>query len=88
MIVKPPYTIAALARERLPREEVLIIGHIDKFVRAIRSAELLEILGPEPFGVIEKHVQAAYEYYSSFSGQDLALLQVIDSLSEHMGEEE
>lgn len=87
MRAKPHYMLTALSREKMSPEEVVLIGHIDRFVRAIRCGELTNCLGEDRFSVIEKHVQAAYDYYSQFSLEDMALLKLIDDLSEDLAAE-
>ena len=74
MIMKPPYIIAALSAEKMTPEEILLAGHVDHFVRILRTAEVLDIAQNDMLDIVGKHVKAAYEYYSSFDDQDLAML--------------
>lgn len=79
--IKPHYLFAAMSRDKLSPDEVILLDHIDTFCRAIRSAEILNIGGDDRFTFIEKHVQAAYEYYSMFDMKDMASLAMLDELA-------
>lgn len=79
--MKAHYLLVAAAHEQLTPDEIMLAGHVDRFVRSIRTAELLQVGGEDRFSFIQKHVEAAYEYYSMFDMKDMAGLAMLDELA-------
>lgn len=86
-MLKPPYLIAALTRERLTPEEMCLISEIDSFIRTIRSSELISP-AEEKKTFIAEHIQNAYSYYSHFNKADMAALELIEAMAHAAAEKE
>lgn len=81
--VKPPYPVAAILSGRCSSpDETIIVSAVDKLMRDIRSLELMNpsLSQAERNEMLQTHIEAAYEYYGSFSAADMAAMLITDRL--------
>lgn len=88
--VKPPYIITANATGLCQSPGELLLAHaVDEMMQSVRLFELANPAFSEEDRntILEKHVNAAYEYYSHFSKDDLALMLMIEKVLKQKSKE-
>lgn len=84
--VKPPYSIAAIGSGRIKSaEEVALVREVDKLVKFLAVFRRQSSLSDEEvYAMVEKHVDAADNYYSILSDDELAKLLLVEEIVEDM----
>ena len=90
LAIKPPYTVAAtLAGVINSPDDMYIIHAVDELMRSLRMYELATGIAPEVRNaLLEKHVDAAFEYYAGFTKSDMAKMLLVESVLSEGGEED
>lgn len=88
--VKPPYTVAATVSGVVCEpDDLFVIDAVDELMRSLRIHELAVGMTQEHRNeLLEKHVNAAYEYYSSFTKSDMAKMLLVEKLINSGGGED
>lgn len=88
--VKPPYTVAAtVSGVACEPDDLFVINAVDELMRSLRIYELAVGMTQEHRNaLLEKHVNAAYEYYSSFTKSDMAKMLLVEKLMNSGGGED
>lgn len=78
MLVKPPYAIVVEANGGIQsRDQNIIVNLIDDLIIGTRMLELTSSMTTkELYALVEKHVDAAHDYYSSFTVEDMGKMLV------------
>ena len=87
--LKPPYFIAAAASGTASSlDDMILIRAVDEMMRSLRMHELATGMDQESRNeLLQKHVNAAFDYYSSFSKADMARLLLFESIMKDGGED-
>lgn len=89
-IIKPPYMAWSLDNKPADSDaELRLMAAVDGMMLVLRGVELDGAPEEEVLGLMQKHVEAAYNYYSSFSKRDIANLDLLrEMLASAIGEME
>lgn len=91
MNIRPPYSVvAALSGRMVSRAEAGLTIAVDKLMRSVRICEFVEsdITPEERNAILQKHIEAAFEYYSTFSPEDMAKMLIADEIFDQIMEKE
>lgn len=81
--IKPPYFIAAIRNKVSPLnspDDLYLIHAVDDLMRAVRTHELATNADMQKRNeLLERHVAAAFEYYSDFDKADMAKMALVES---------
>lgn len=87
MNIKPPYSVAvAFTNRELSKTEAGLLSAIDNLMRSVRICEFIDpgFTKDERNAILQKHTEAAFDYYSRFSPEDMAKMLLAEELIEQI----